>query len=148
MLLCRTATSDDRAAVAALYRDAGYTGGIAEGDEVLVTEEVGRIVAAVRLCEEHGVVVLRGMFVAADRQRGGVGARLLDAVVEALGERACLCVPFSHLQSFYERIGFRTIEETEAPAFLRERVSRYRESGYEVVVMRRDADPGATGGLG
>ena len=43
MLLCRTATSDDRAAVAALYRDAGYTGGVAEADHVLVAEEAGRI---------------------------------------------------------------------------------------------------------
>lgn len=135
MPTCRTATPRDLPSVAQFYRDVGYGSEISEDDSLLVAEDATGLVAAVRLCEEFGVVVLRGMHVAPDLQRAGVGTQLLAAAAKAIGGRACFCVPYSHLQRFYAQIGFRTLKDAEAPGFLRARAEGYRANGYEVVVM-------------
>ena len=47
--------------LAAFYRITYYGGSVAPADRVVYATEEGRIVAAGRLSEEEGVLVLRGM---------------------------------------------------------------------------------------
>ena len=92
---------------------------------LFIAECSGEFVAAVRRTVEHSVVLLRGMHVAPEHQRRGIGSRLLTMFVEQLQGEAYYCVPYQHLQAFYSRAGFASLSDAAAPDFLRERLSSY-----------------------
>ena len=123
--------------VRAAYRAWGYDGGADPDDEILVAEREGELLGVVRRTREHGTVMLRGMQVAPHARRRGIGNRLLDAFVERLDGEECWCVPYSHLVRFYGRAGFAVVPPDDGPAFLAERIQRYRARGLDVTLMRR-----------
>ena len=138
----REASPAELGAVADLYKRTGYKGTVSPDDRVMVAIHDGRIVGAVRLCEEFGTTVLRGMYLLREFQRGGIGTRLLQFAETVLEERACYCIPYRHLENFYGRIGFRRIDESSAPPGLRERCDQYRAGGTDVILMERCARAG------
>ena len=123
----------------ALYLRWGYHGGIAETDVVYVADIDRRPVGVVRRSVESGLLMLRGMQVAPDHQRQGIGSRLLRAFVADLPAADCFCIPFAHLPGFYAQGGFALHDESEADDFLRTRLAHYRAEGHRVVLMRREA---------
>ncbi len=129
----------DMDAVDSFYESVGYRGGSHSRDCILVAREDQRIVAAVRLCNEEGFLVLRGMYVAEERRRMGVGSMLLESASAAIDSAECWCVPYIHLTEFYSRIGFRVHEGSGTPKFLLERRSRYFAKGNLVTIMRKRA---------
>ena len=141
----RIAGSADYPRIETAYAAWGYRGGVSPQDVVYVAERGRELLAAVRRTHEHGVVMLRGMYVATELQRQGIGAKLLDAFVNDLHGVACYCVPYAHLLSFYGRVGFASLADEPAPNFLRDRLASYRARGLDVLVMRRAANCAATG---
>jgi N-acetylglutamate synthase-like GNAT family acetyltransferase len=134
----RRAYAEDLERIAAFYRHHDYRPAISPADVIVMAENEGTLCGVVRLCEEHGVLVLRGMRVSEGRRWQGIGTRLLQAVEPLIGERECFCLPHRHLRSFYGRIGFAEIAASEAPAFLQERCTEYRRDyGLDVIIMRR-----------
>lgn len=129
--------AEDLAAVASFYEGVGYEVGVKSGDRIMVAREGKRIVAAVRLCREESTLVLRGMYVASDRQGQGVGSRLLDAFAANLGPEEYWCVPFARLRDFYSRVGFQECPLDQAPGFLEKRARRYLKSGKEIIIMKK-----------
>ena len=125
----------DQAGVLSFYNRVGYGGGLYPDDRLLVARENRSIVAAVRLCDEEGFLVLRGMYVAEERRGQGLGSRLLESASSAIGSSECWCVPYTSLRDFYSRIGFQKSESI--PAFLMARCEQYTESGQLVTVMQR-----------
>ena len=117
----------------------GYDGGVQPSDCVFLAERGADLVGVVRLTEEEGVKMLRGMQIAPQERRRGTGTRLLHALVSRLGDSMCYCVPFAHLVGFYGQVGFEEIRLNDAPAFLVERIARYRGEGHVVTLMRRPA---------
>jgi len=133
----RVAREDEHAALGAAYHAWGYRAGIAPADRVYVAELGGVLAGIVRRTREHGVAMLRGMQVAPEHQRRGIGRQLLTAFVSELGGEPCFCVPYAHLAAFYASAGFRAISGADVPPFLVERVAGYRADGLDVLVMRR-----------
>jgi GNAT superfamily N-acetyltransferase len=125
----------DRAA--GFYLASGYQAAIQPLDTILAAHDSGVVVGVVRLCREGGTLVLRGMRVTPSHQRRGVGTQLLLVAIKHLGTDACFCIPYNHLQEFYERGGFRKLEPGQAPAFLQERLLDYRTRGLDVIIMHR-----------
>jgi predicted N-acetyltransferase YhbS len=121
------------------YEHWGYHGGVLPSDCVFLAERGGDLVGVVRLSNEEGVQMLRGMQIAPQERRRGTGTRLLHALVERLSDSVCYCVPFSHLVGFYGQAGFEEIPLGDAPLFLVERIARYRDEGHVVTLMRRPA---------
>ena len=136
-LQIKYAETTDVPGVQAFYTTVGYGCGALPGDRLLVARADQSIIAAVRLCTENGTLVLRGMYVAEERQGQGIGSRLLEAMAKVIGAAECWCLPYSHLTGFYSRIGFCLYEGEEAPPFLTERWRRYVDSGQKVVIMKR-----------
>jgi GNAT superfamily N-acetyltransferase len=95
---------------AAFYRENGYRPAISPADVIFLAENDGALYGAVRLCEEKGVLALRGMCVSQEMQGQGIGTRLLRAAEPLIGARECFCIPHRHLRSFYGSIGFVEIE--------------------------------------
>jgi N-acetylglutamate synthase-like GNAT family acetyltransferase len=145
MIVTRQAYPGEFERIAAFYRDNGYGPAIDPADAIVVAEVAeneGALCGAVRMCDEHDVLVLRGMRVCEGMRRQGIGTRLLQAVEPVIGARECFCIAHRYLRSFYGRSGFVEIEAAEAPPFLRERRAEYgRAYGLDVIVMRR---PGVT----
>ena len=125
--------------VRVFYEHVGYGGGVQATDQVLVIRVGQKIVAAVRLCEEHGTLVLRGMYVDAEYRSQGYGVQLLESAGNLIGAAECWCVPHAHLVQFYSRAGFREKETDSIPGFLVERQAQYERRGHAVSVMQRAA---------
>ena len=132
------AGSNDISRIAAAYIEWGYGGGIAPDDTAWAAEAAGELIGVVRVAPEHGTLVLRGMRIAEQWQRLGIGTQLLTSVSSWLGEgRKCYCVPYTHLVHFYGQIGFVEIATDAAPAFLGSRVAKYKQRSLDVVIMVR-----------
>lgn len=126
----------------------GCRGGIALDDHVFAARLGERLVGLVRLVEEHGVLVLRGMRVTGSYRRKGVGKMLLRSLVPYLDRHDVYGLPNAHLVTFYGEIGFEVVHPGNLPALLQERLQRYSASGVSVLPMRRDRRSGRTGGGG
>ena len=136
-IIFRIATAEEYAGVAAAYRAWGYRGGVLPTDVVYVAEANGVLIGIVRRTCEYGLVILRGMYVAPQKRRRGIGSQLLARFVSDLDDVRCYCVPLAHLQTFYGQGGFVPIPDQAAPEFLRDRMAKYRGDGLDVLVMRR-----------
>jgi N-acetylglutamate synthase-like GNAT family acetyltransferase len=124
--------------VVAFYRASGYQAKISPRDVLVIAEQDGVLCGALRVCQEEGVLVLRGVRVVEGMRRQGIGTELLRVAQVAMGSRECFCIPHRYLTSFYGRVGFAEIGLEEAPAFLRERCVCYRrEHEVDALVMRR-----------
>ncbi|MBI2503627.1 MAG: GNAT family N-acetyltransferase [Candidatus Latescibacteria bacterium] len=113
------------------------------GTRQVLAEEEGRIIGALRLCQEQGTLVLRGMRVQKEWQRQGVGTRLLQVANERIGQRTCYCLPHPYLEGLYGRIGFEQVKPASVPRFLRLRQVEYRERGVEtlLILMKKASKP-------
>ncbi len=131
------AKAADLPGVETFYEKVGYSCGVCVDDRIVVARDEQAIVAAVRLCEEEGVLVARGMYVAKTLRRKGLGASLLERTSLEIGEAECWCVPYAHLMEFYSRAGFVVCDNTAAPDFLIARLKSYSASGKKVAIMRR-----------
>ncbi|WP_137936829.1 GNAT family N-acetyltransferase [Chitinivorax sp. B] len=120
-----------------LYRQVGYRHAWTTGETLFGAWSDELLVGCVRLCQEQGQSVLRGMQVLPSHQRQGIGRRLLATLVQSLDSEICYCVPYQHLLDFYAQAGFRSWPLNTAPAFLSERVARYRSEGLSVDLMAR-----------
>jgi predicted N-acetyltransferase YhbS len=143
----RRATDGELLDVVRLYAAWQYSGEVRPDDAIFIAEQDDRLIGVVRLVAEGGTTVLRGMRVQPEFQRQRIGTRLLDAAVAGLGQLECYCIPYAHLIDFYGRVGFVPLTAREAPAFLAERLARYRQRGTacEFLIMRRRGGGGAAG---
>jgi len=135
----RIAQSKEIERIIAAYRGWGYGGGVERTDTVRLAESEGELIGVVRVALESGTLVLRGMRIAEQWQRRGIGTRMLKTVAEWLGDRQCYCVPYSHLTGFYGQIGFVGIPPSTVPSFLALRLAEYRHRSLDVVMMQRSA---------
>lgn len=141
----RQAGEGDLPRMVVFYQEVEYAGGVAPADVVVLAEEEGRIIGALRLCQEQGALVLRGMRVQEEWQRQGVGTRLLQVANERIGQRTCYCLPHLHLKELYGRIGFAPVKPASVPKFLRLRQAEYREQGVETILMKKTSKPARKG---
>jgi GNAT superfamily N-acetyltransferase len=135
----RIARFDDIGKIAAAYSDWGYGAGIALDDTAWLAEAAGELIGVVRVAPEYGTLVLRGMRIAEQWRRLGIGSRMLTTVGSWLDGRKCYCVPYTHLVHFYGQIGFVEIATAAAPTFLSSRVTEYKHRSLDVLIMVRVA---------
>jgi len=136
----RKAQQEEFAQIVAFYQQRISNYSIGKDDLIFLAIQCGTIHGVVRLVEEEGVLVLRGMEVAAGSQRTGIGTALLHRVVLEIGIRECYCIPFSHLTNFYGQAGFQELYAEQAPNFLKQRLKRYVGESHRCTIMCR---PGA-----
>ncbi len=127
----------------AFYQQCGYKGTIVGDSDVFYVTEQQNLIAALRLSPEQGVWVLRGMQVAKPYRGQHLGRHILQVVADYLSQqqRACYCLPFSHLTHFYAEAGFLPLAEDAAPPFLRERWQGYLAEGLNISLMKRPVSP-------
>jgi predicted N-acetyltransferase YhbS len=125
----------DLARIQAFYDAVGYGGGVSEADFTFAATANGQVIGAVRLRKEGGVTVLRGMHVAPEWQRRGIGRALLARCAPWLDQGPVYCLPYDHLVDFYGQAGFRPVAPETLPRLLAGRLDRYLLSGQRVIAM-------------
>lgn len=131
------ATLRDIEEIKVFYSLCGYGGGLSEKDTIFIARFEKRIVAAVRLCPEIDFFVLRGMQVFESFQRQGTGTRLLQVCIGHLANQVCYCIPWQHLNAFYQQARFQEVSSDEVPALLNQRFNDYLSRRMKVILMRR-----------
>lgn len=123
----------------AFYAAVGYAGKIADDCLVLAARLGGRIIGVVRLAPENGVVVLRGMMIAKEHQRRGIGTRMLRLLEPHLAGPDVYCLPHDWLERFYGQAGFARIDPVNAPPHLQQRLLDQKSRHPDLIVMARSA---------
>ena len=116
------------------YNTVGEDDVVDSSEIVFVAKEENRIIGAVRLVFEHGVLVMRTLNVAEENQQKGVGIYLVRTLISEVAGRRCYCLAYPHLKGFYEQFGFKQVEPETLPTFLFDRFSEYNRS-FAVIAM-------------
>jgi N-acetylglutamate synthase-like GNAT family acetyltransferase len=115
MLKISQAKLHDLENIKAFYSQCDYGGDLSEEALIFIAQLEEKIVGAVRLCPNTGFFVLRGMQVLAPFQHQGFGTELLQACTEQLADQVCYCIPWQHLKSFYQQVGFQEVSPFKVP---------------------------------
>lgn len=118
-LRIRPATHADEARIKAMIRQAQlYPFGI-QWQRFIVAEEAGEILGVVQL-KKHlgGTLELGSLAVMPSRQKEGIGAKLIEALLAKAGAPVYLDCHISR-ESYYQRFGFRRLSWRELPLAFR-----------------------------
>lgn len=133
------ASTDDLRAAQRFYDTCGYGGAAIQADDfVVLAWKQEAIIGIGRLCNDAGNLCLRGMQVQAEHRRIGVGSMVLNRLSAQIGAAACYCLPYSHLVTFYARVGFEPVNET-LPEVLDHRLRGYLQRGLDITAMLKPA---------
>jgi N-acetylglutamate synthase-like GNAT family acetyltransferase len=135
MIHTKKLSSDQHGAAQDFYATVGYQITVQPDDYVVAAYAGDCIVGIVRLSYDHDAITLRGMMVAPDYQRQGIGTQLLRTLSTVIGSQICWCLPHGWLEGFYGQIGFVKIDERQAPLFLQERIALGRQKWPHMMVM-------------
>jgi N-acetylglutamate synthase-like GNAT family acetyltransferase len=140
MLRSRTLDTDEFTKIEDFYKKNRYDSPISADDHFLVIENEDEIIGALRVCNEEGVFVLRGMHVADALQRQSIGSELLVYFCDFIDNKECYCIAHRYLKSFYGRVGFEEPELCEVPEFLNARLHHYQTKlGLDVLLLSKPA---------
>ncbi|OHB24063.1 MAG: hypothetical protein A2542_00440 [Parcubacteria group bacterium RIFOXYD2_FULL_52_8] len=131
----RQAQETEYALVTAFYSSVGEVVVPAKDEIILIANINQKIVGAIRLCREEGILVRRTLNVLPEHQKQGIGSRLFLAMDAIIGGETCYHLPYAHLQKYYESLGLRTISPSELPPHVHERFLTYSKS-FSVIAMR------------
>ena len=126
--------------VNAFYQAQGVRALARDHDLFFLALEVETIFGAVRYCIENKVPLLRSMMIDENVRRAGLGSLLLkrfSRFLDDTGTRNVFCVPYAHLEHFYQSAGFAKVREDSAPGFLQARLIEYRQKPAEFILMMR-----------
>ncbi|GAJ74273.1 LOW QUALITY PROTEIN: predicted acyltransferase [Vibrio sp. JCM 18904] len=112
--------------------------GRAKKDELIITaSHKGEIIALLRLKSVDKVRLLTGMLVIPKVRGGtGIGKELLTHCKKNVFTDGDYCFAFTHLESYYSKHGFTTIDCSELPHPLKMAFQRYVDSGKDLIPMQ------------
>lgn len=131
----RKLTSQEHSIAQNFYLQVEYKKEVKPTDVIIGAFHNDKLIAAVRLEDENGVKVLRGIQVRYHYAGYGVGKRLLKLFEAELNQNECYCIPFTWLKDFYSHIGFKAIDQKIAPLFLQTRL----DDNLHTLIMKKEA---------
>lgn len=120
------------------YKQVGYAQTLAPDHFYMTARCEKELVGIVRIVQEEGTWVLRGMQIRPDYQFYGVGTKLLSALEKHLSDKECYGIPYAWLEKFYNKIGFEKVDPAQgAPSFLVRRLQEGLASKNKLILMKR-----------
>lgn len=107
------------------------------GNEQILTMRRGKsIVGSIRLVKHRSYYVLRTLNVAPSKQRQGIGTQLVRNLIKLVPEKSVIyCLPYSHLERFYKKFGFKRITPKRLPQMMYRRYHDYIPD-FDVIAMK------------
>ena len=137
----RTSRAADLPAIRALLADAGLPveGVDALGEDLIVTEERGRVVGAVGMERRGDVALLRSLVVDPTLRACGIGATLCDALLTraAAADVREVWLLTETAEPFFRRHGFETVSRDAAPEAIRRTDEFSRICPGSATIMRK-----------
>ncbi len=128
-------------AIEDFYKSCGYPGSVDDTDQIILATTGSRVIGAIRLVEEEGTHLLRGMYIAEQYQRMGIGALMLKQFEELIVHQKITSIYLTcgaHLNDFYGKIGFKIVTNPHAiPSFLSVRSAGYAKKFGPQLIMQR-----------
>lgn len=121
------------------YLQCGYGGTFNDADDLFYVRKGHRLLGVVRISQEDGVFVLRGMQVLPWFRGKHIGRKLLSYMEEkiSLFNTPCYCLAHRHLTQFYTEVGFTHTQQTDVPEFLITRKLNYQAQGLNINLLIR-----------
>ncbi|TDR73553.1 GNAT family N-acetyltransferase [Paludibacterium purpuratum] len=135
-LTIRQASPYEFASVVRLYDEGGYDGRYQASDFLLLALSGQQAVGVVRLVQDQGYTLLRGLYIGKDWRGRGIGRRLLAAAAGHL-TTPCYCLAQSSLLGLFAAQGFIPCDDSISPPFLLERRHRYGWTGKTYHILYR-----------
>ncbi len=138
--ILRKTGKETKTSVDSFYAKNGSRGTARPGDLFFLAQAKGTLLGCVRFCVEEGTPMLRTMMIEESYRKQGIGRKILSAFVDYLDQNSIknvFCIPYAHLERFYEFAGFQKVENNEIPGFLQERMRAYLSGGKDYICMRR-----------
>ncbi|PMH37143.1 GNAT family N-acetyltransferase [Vibrio sp. 10N.286.49.B3] len=115
---------------------AHYPSGKAKKDELTITaSHSGVICGLVRFRPVGSYRLMTGMLVIPSYREAKVGHALMQYCCANVLSDTDYCFAYSHLENFYSQHGFSTIEIETLPNHLRDMLTRYVNSGKDLIPM-------------
>ncbi|WP_461538387.1 GNAT family N-acetyltransferase [Spongorhabdus nitratireducens] len=127
-------TGDQLGLVNRFYKANGHKGKCGREDRVYVARSLQGIVAAVRFTLKGRAWLLRGLWVAQDKRRQGLGYQLLGYCLPKFSEPVW-CYPYAYLITFYRKAGFLEQGCESAPDNIASPWRMYRMRGESFALM-------------
>ncbi|WP_372741932.1 GNAT family N-acetyltransferase [Neptunomonas sp.] len=125
---------EQRPALTQFYKRNHYKGKVKATDNVwLMTKGDDQIIGAARLCQQGGLMLLRGVWIERALRAQGLGSQLLRYLKCAGVLEGCYCFAYLHLEAFYSKLGFCRV--ASVPASLHSALERYNRPAVQVLLM-------------
>lgn len=112
----------------------------AKSDDIVITrantDNGNLIIGALRLCPVENSWLLRSMCIDEAFQGQGIGLNMLKEIQANLSSKACYCFPYTYLESFYEKAGFKVINATDAAPEIQTLFKQYLNNGKKISIMQ------------
>ncbi|MEN0035881.1 MAG: GNAT family N-acetyltransferase [Cellvibrio sp.] len=118
------------------YRAQGYKVKCGETERVYAFSDAnGDFVASARLVpQSSGHYWLRNLLVDKNSRGQGVASKLIINFLPDISPQGCYCFALTHLESFYERLGF-TAQPEHCPGDILSTYHTYRNRGRDWILM-------------
>jgi len=127
--------------LASKYYQAHRVGGrVASNNIVTVARNNNDIIGVARLSPVKHLWLLTGVHVDEGHRGQGIASELIVLLTSQQGNlefRAIYSFPYSHLQHFYEQLGFELITPDSLPCELAQRFNAYVKQGRKILAMMR-----------
>jgi N-acetylglutamate synthase-like GNAT family acetyltransferase len=135
-----TQKADELSWLASFYDQCGYGGTFEDTDDVYYAiDKQDSVIGVVRIAQEHGAFVLRGMQILPLLRGNHIGLLLLSYLDKSLSplKAPCYCLAHFHLINFYGKIGFVSAKSDGVPEFLIQRKMEYKGKGLDIALLVR-----------
>ena len=142
-LTLRDATAEDQPTIRRIVRAANINPTGLDWPRFILAEDGGAVVGVGQIKPHRdGTHELASIAVIPARQGQGVGSAIIEELIRR--EKGTLHLTCrSRLKGFYERFGFKRLEERDYPPYFARRMPMInaflRPFGIRIIVMRRDA---------
>lgn len=136
----RLANEEDMVWVNARYEKAGFLQSNLRKETVAIAEMGGKKVAVGRLVPvDEGSVELGSLYVEEVYRGRGVAKHIIDFLLGRADSKKVYALPFKHLSSFYQAIGFVACAVERAPREMKDKFEWCRKRyPYEVTLLVRE----------
>ncbi len=100
---------------------------------VVVARQKNEIIGVARLAPINQLWFLTGVHVDEEMRSQGIAQNLIAMLCQQ--QNIIYSFPYSHLLSFYEQLGFETVELDKLPCELAQRFTAYVKQGRDIIVM-------------
>lgn len=117
------------------YQAHGMSGRVSSNNIVTIARNNGDIVGVARLAPINDYKLLTGVHVDKQHRGLGVASELINLLTYQ--QTVAYSFAFSHLQPFYEQLGFQLITPDCLPCELAQRFNAYVKQGRKIIAMIR-----------